>query len=175
MIFLTLSKISKEVAEIRRKTVEETEELMEDKKGFFFFQRILHGLSSSFVITSLALLGLFAAAMEVRENLEIGSHHGAIFLALHDIVELVNESHITTAFIGNTGAVVKEFFHNPVLKLTLAVGAMVTSVLGSFTGVFSSNKTTRKVGIHVGVLLVSTMKTLAILGTLRTDYKEKQE
>ena len=60
-------------------------------KGFAaeLFEKNMNFLSSTYLTSSLAVLALLSAFKEVSESVEIGGHHGMVFLALHDIFKKI--------------------------------------------------------------------------------------
>ena len=164
VILLTLSNIFKEVAEVRRFSSWEGEELMEGikPKGFAaeLFEKNVDFLSCTYLTSSLDILALLAAFKEVSESMEIGGQHGMVFLALHDILELTEESTSATEV-----KVLENFTGISVLKLTLIAGALAAAGIETIQSLDT-------VGAHNGVFLLASLKTFKALGIFRRERKE---
>lgn len=88
-----------------------------------------------------------------------------IFLAFHDILELLEESHLVTKI-----KPLEKTVDNSVLKLTLMGAALASAAVETIQSFVH-----KKVGAHHGVLLLAVMRTFSALGIFRRERKELKE
>ena len=169
MMLLAGSKICREINLMREATSEGLEELGELKvqtsflssavlKPFTLFLRLL---TNRIVASSLAVAALGAAFVEVMEDAKPGGHHGAVLLAINELLELLEEAKIVT---GRALLVLR----NRVFRLALVGGATVVALMETIASI-----KTGQVGAHHGVLLLGCSKTLRCIGLIRGEYKRR--
>ena len=136
----------KEIAEIRRAT-NDLEKTIHRSRFLWeaVFKQFFNFLSNIKVIATLAVTGLYAAFMEVKADISMGGHHGAAFLAFHDIIELMEESHFM-----NRCAFISPILHSSVVKITLMIAALGTALFETVTSLGH-----KKFGAHHGTLILS--------------------
>jgi len=170
MLFLCGSKICGELNAIREATEEGGEEIAEKKTTINRIQRILlyplfllyRIASMKSFATVLSMGALYAASMEVIEDSLPGGHHGAIFLALNELIELAISSSIIR------GERLKRILEKKPFRMVLLSGAAVFALLETF-------REKSKIAAHHGVALLAISKLLDILGSVRSEMKEKEE
>lgn len=169
IVLLTMSKLFKEVAEVRRKT----EGLVEDDFSGVVWKKVaapvLSLVSNAYVVSILAAMGLVAAWIEVTSTTMIGGHHGAMFLAIHDLIELLEESSILSKL---EWIPLVPKMSNPLFMLTLVSAGLATAVVETIAS-FGSKK--KLIGAHHGVLILSLMKVISAIALVREGLKEKEE
>jgi len=166
IVLLTLSKMFKEVAEVSRKTRALSQNI--PNQGAVLdpiLKPLTKILSNSYIIGSLAVTALYAAFTEVMEGLEIGGHHGTLFLAIHEIIELLEESPKISKL-----SLAHSIFHNSLLKITLLSGAFVVSLLETLAK-FES----KQIRAHHGILILSSMKTISAARKLIKEQDEEKK
>ena len=167
MLLLCGSKICRELNVLREAIAGQVEELEEANfgKGILLrpFLILLQLLNSTVIVVGLALAGLSAALMEVLEDSSPGGHHGAVLLAVNELLELLEASRLAKG----------RFLHvirNQVFRLVLTGGATIFALIETV-----GSAATKKMGAHHGVLLLAISKTLRCIGLLREQVKEKEE
>lgn len=112
---------------------------------------------------ALSAAALYASASEVREDLfPLGGHHGAVFLALHDLNELLADS-------GLARGLLRRVVENRPLELFLLGGALASACYE----VWDSEK--NRIGGHHGVAVLAALKTIQCLQSLRELRDEKED
>ena len=173
MLFLCGSKFSRELNTIREAIEAEVDDLEASSSHCMRnilrkppISMLLKFFSLSTLSVGLALASLTAAVLEVVEDSSPGGHHGAVFLATYDLIDLLTESHIVVA------AEEENFKHkiaeNHVLKLSLAVGATIFATWEAFRSLL-------KLGAHHGVLILGLSKTFKCVGLWKDELKGKIE
>lgn len=118
-------------------------------------------LTSKVAAATLSSLALFAAVMEVMEDLSPGGHHGAVLLATNELFELLGTS-------GVVSGRVQEFLEGRTLRLALLLGAVAAAlieVLGPGA----------RLGAHHGVAVLAIAKVIQTVGMLRDQWRVKAE
>lgn len=164
MLLLCGSRLCRELNVLREAAAGEIEDI--EKTRLYKMTRAplrfaLRLLSSTLVTVTLALAGLGAAFLEVMEDSSPGGHHGAVFLAVNELLELLEASRVAQGRL-------LRVIENQVLRLFLVVSATLFAAIETFQSV-------GKVGAHHGVLLLSVSKTFRCIGLLRGRLKEKEE
>lgn len=166
LLLIAGSKLCREMNVIREAVVEEGEDVERTMGQSPALKCILHPLltvlGSSLICVFLAMAGLAAAVMEVMEDSRPGGHHGLIFLAGNELLEMLEQAKIAR------GKFLRAI-ENRILRLFLLLSATV----------FASIETIRSVetglGAHHGVLMLGLSKTLRCVGLLRSTLKEEKE
>jgi hypothetical protein len=166
MLSLVGSRLCRELYVLRESIAEEMEDNLE-RRGLSKrlwqvpLHTVLRVLTSTVFTATLAIAGLWAALLEVMEDSRPGGHHGAVFLAVNELLELLQASRVAR---GRFLRVIE----NQVLRLFLVSGASL----------FATMETVRsfdKVGAHHGVLVLAVSKTLRTIGLLQGRLKETKE
>lgn len=169
MLLLVVSRMAREFNLLRSAVVEELEELSHFQKNkrwrlplqpFFFIGQIL---STHLIATLLACAALGAAAMEVIEDTRPGGHHGAVLLAINELWELIELSHIVPK---QWRFILKQHL----LRLALVSGALVVAVLETVEETKSGS-----IGGHHGVAMYALAKILRVVALMRTEIQEISE
>ena len=125
------------------------------------FSIILRFLGSQIFTVGLSLAALSAATLEVMEDARPGGHHGAVFLAVNELLELLAASGLAR------GRFLKAI-ENHAFRLVLVASATILAAIEAAGSV-------GKFGAHHGVLVLGLSKTLRCIGLLRDELKEKEE
>lgn len=170
MLLLVISRIFRELNLFREATLEGMEDIEKavEIEKFNLRQKInrniLHPvtklLGSKVLSIFLCVGALYAAAVEVIEDASPGGHHGAILLAINELLDLSCES------IFRKQKRIKETLENTYFRLILVSGA---TLLAGYEAILAE---VAGLGGHHGVLLISLSKFLRALGLLRTDYRK---
>lgn len=165
MLLLCGSRLCRELNVLREAVAGEVEDLERTKLGTMLrgpFHAMLRLLSSTAFVVGLALAGLVAAFLEVLEDASPGGHHGAVFLAVNELFELLEASRVAKG----------RFLHvieNRVLRLALVSSAALFALTETLQSIG-----TKKLGAHHGVLLLAVSKMLRCIGLVRDQMKEKE-
>jgi hypothetical protein len=149
---------------MREAVAEEAEGIKETRVGIMLrrpIRKLVRLLSSKVFIVILALGGLAAAIMEVVEDVRPGGHHGAAFLAVNELLELLTESRIAR---GRLLLVIEK----QGLRLLLVSGATLLAGIETVRTMGGDG-----LGAHHGVLWLAASKTLRCVGLLRGRLKDK--
>lgn len=170
MLLLCGSKLCRELNVLREAFAGEAEDLEQTRLGMTVLRKPLNAmlrvLTSTTVTCALAFSGLWAAMLEVLEDSRPGGHHGAVFFAMNELCELLEESGIAK---GRLLKVCENFKFRLFLLLNAALFALVETVRD-----FRMAGTT-KLGAHHGVLWLALAKTFRVIGSLRSEAKEYKE
>lgn len=168
VILLCASKLCRELNVIIEAAEEEKENFEDSKVVKSLFSYPLYPVSILFKVLStklvavlLSLGALYAAFLEIFEDIKPGGHHGAIFLAINELIELLISS--TTIRKGNMRQILENHFFRASLVSCAAIFALVETL-----------SSTRKIGAHHGVLILSISKLFRVLGMMRSEFKEKE-
>lgn len=169
MLLLVGSRLAREFNVLRSVVVEEVEELTHvplsrwwrwPLEPFFLVARIL---STKLFATLLACAALGAAALEVVEDSKPGGHHGALLLALNELWELIELSHIVPKKW-------RFLLKQHLLRLALVSGALVVAVVETV-----EESKLGGVGGHHGVAMFAFAKILRVVALMRTEIRELAE
>lgn len=105
---------------------------------------------------------VFAASVEVVEDVAPGGHHGAVLLALNELLE-IGES-ISANVLKRSW--LQEVFENRILRIAILLGAACLAALETFSSVAG-----KRIGAHYGVAVLSLLKVAGLLYT--TAYAKK--
>uniref|UniRef100_A0A7S4HCM3 Uncharacterized protein n=1 Tax=Prymnesium polylepis TaxID=72548 RepID=A0A7S4HCM3_9EUKA len=163
---LVVSKLAREGNLIRESAVETVESAEAASIVKRFAGMLWKLLTAKLFAATLCALALFAAGLEVLEDLSPGGHHGAVLLALNELIELLVSSGL---LIGKIGSVVKMVLDNTLLKLAIVGGATAVALVE----VFSSGQL--RLGGHHSVAILAVLKTLRCVGMLRDAAQGEKE
>lgn len=165
MALLCVSKLAREINNLREQAIDTAKELpgrswkLTAKE---YAQGVFRMLTSTPFAVLLSCLALFAAGLEVIDDLSPGGHHGAVLLALNELMELLETS-------GGAKGVVLRVLENTVLRLVIVAGATVAAL----AEVFGSGQL--KLGGHHGVAVLAACKTLRCVGLVRSAWSAKRK
>jgi hypothetical protein len=143
---------------------EELEDAISTRKALVKPLSALVGLlTSKFIAIALAVAALAAALVEVFEDVSPGGHHGAVLLAINELLEILETARLVK------GQFLLHIMRNHLLRLAIVGGATAFALVEALSSVGS-----KKIGAHHGVLLLASSKTLRCLGLLRSRLKEKK-
>lgn len=168
VLFLIASKIVREVNVLR----EELEETIDDVPGAKSrFQHVNAAvwtvLTSPTLATVFALAALYAATVEVIQDVVPGGHHGAMFLAMNELFELFVQSKLLKTTIPG-GTVLQTIFENTIVKLTLCSAALLAALCEIVrSGQFHFKG-------HHGVAILALMKVIRCSSLVRDAWQQKQ-
>jgi hypothetical protein len=167
MLLLCGSHICKELNSVRSTFVAQDKELEKTTLGMTKLQKplnaLLNVLTSKTVTVGLALGGLTAALMEVFRDTRPGGHHGAVFLAMNSLCDLLEQSRVAK------GRLLK-VCENVKLRLFLLINATIYSSMETIRDFKLVG--TPKLGAHRGVLWLALSKTFkVILKLLKEEAK----
>ena len=165
MLLLTGSKLCRELNVIRESLVDETEEL--EKAGPLRFVRkplsmVLYLFTNPVLVWMLTMGALLAAWVEVLEFARPGGHHGAVLLALNELIDLREEA---------ARPVIVPILRRTVFRLTLVSGAAAVALFETVV----AGTAKQAVGAHHGVLILGLAKTLRCVGLVRKERNELKE
>lgn len=171
MLLLCGSKICRELNVMREGFAGEAEDLEETKVGANAKLRkpldmLLRVLSSPVLSCALALGGLFAALVEVVNDYRPGGHHGAVFFAINELCELLEQSRIAKGRL-------LRICENVKFRLFLLLNATLFALAETIRD--AQMVGTTKLGAHHGVLWLALAKTFRCIGSLRSEAKEYKE
>jgi len=173
MLLLCGSKLCRELNVIREAFAGEAEDLEQTRLGTTLLRKplnvLLRVLTSTTMTCALAFGGLMAALLEVVKDTRPGGHHGAVFLAMNELCELLAESRVAK------GRLLK-VCENVKFRLFLLLNATLYALMETIRDVTAVGTT--KLGGHHGVLWLALAKTFRCIGLLRQEgkeYKEKEE
>jgi len=160
---LCASKLCREINSLRETGIEQTEDMVGEKAKAGFVSLVMGALSSKVVVATLALGALAASFLEVMEDALPGGHHGAVFLATGELIELLEQSKIAKGrFLG--------LLRNNIFRISLSLGAAAAALTETVRS-FGAGK----IGAHHGVLILALSKVLPSLGRMRTEMKGKKD
>lgn len=162
-ILLVASKIVREANEIRASVDEVVEEVNGVSVVTRFAATFWTMITSHLFAMVLSSAALYAAAVEVMEDMSPGGHHGAAFLAINELAELLVNSGIVR------GRLFLRILENRFLKLILLSSAAISA----FFEVFSSGQFHFKG--HHGVAILASLKVVRCLGMSREAWVKKKE
>lgn len=163
MLLLCASKMCRELNVMREATVEQVEEL-EEETNFSLMRplaKLFYLLTSKWVAVSLSLAALAAAFAEVWEDFSPGGHHGAVLLAINELLELLEQSRVAR------GRVLRGL-KNSLFRIALLGGATILALVETV-----GDMGCKKLGSHHGVLILAFAKALRSVGLLNKQLKEK--
>ena len=160
---LCASRLCREINCLREAGMEQMEDMLGEEAKIGFSSKVVGVLTSRAVIVTLAMGALAAASLEVIEDSKPGGHHGAVLLAVYELMELLEQSGtVTGRFLG--------LIQNHLVRVSLSLGAAsvaLAETVKSFEG--------GKIGAHHGVLLLALSKLLYVVNIMRTNIKEKED
>ena len=162
MALLVLSKFAREMNCLRESAEDIVEDVHLDVKGAVkrAASVIWSALASRVTAAVLSICALYAAALEVIEDLSPGGHHGAVLLAFNELLELLEQSGLVKGFA-------MRVLENHVLRL-IVVGGALTLALAEVVGGW-------KLGGHHGVAVLAAVKTVRCIGLVRNAWREKED
>jgi len=167
MLLLTASKLCRELNVLREAAADEFENNLERSKRRStksLLQRPFSVLVAIFtnhlLVWTLAVGALAAAWVEVVQDSKPGGHHGAVLLALNELLELRQEARRPIVF---------KFLHRTAFRLFLVSGAAAVALVETLLAAEN------KVGAHHGVLILGICKSMRCIGLIRKDRRELQE
>lgn len=170
MLLLCGSKLCRELNIMRGAFAGEAQDLEETKLGTTIFRKpldaMLRVLTSTTFTCALAFGGLMAALLEVFKDSRPGGHHGAVFLAMNELCELLEESGVAKGKFLRVCENVK-------FRLFLLLNATLYALVETIRDLRLVGTT--KLGAHHGVLLLAISKTFKVIGALRSEAKEYKE
>jgi hypothetical protein len=93
---------------------------------------------------SLAVAALAAALVEVFEDISPGGHHGAVLLAINELLEILETARLVK------GQLLLNIMKNQLLRLAILGGATAFAFVEALSSVGS-----KRIGAHHGVLLLA--------------------
>jgi hypothetical protein len=148
ILLLGGSKICREVNVLREAMAQEAEELedaVSTRKVLVKPLSTLVGLlASKFMAISLAVAALAAALVEVFEDISPGGHHGAVLLAINELLEILETARLVK------GQLLLNIMKNQLLRLAILGGATAFAFVEALSSVGS-----KRIGAHHGVLLLA--------------------
>jgi len=167
-VLLLGSKICREIHALRKTVVRDKEYRKQSTRWSRLSQPLellgrpmWQALTTRLSATTLAVGALLAAMVEVIEDSSPGGHHGAVLLAMNELIELAEEARILK---GRLLIIAR----NTAFRLCLAAGAIVFAAVETLKG-------GRAVGTaHHGVLLLAIFKFLRVLGLLQEEVEEEE-
>lgn len=170
MLLLCGSRICRELNVMREGFAGEAEDLEKTRLGATPWRKPLHAmlrvLTSTTVTCALATGGLVAALLEVIQDSRPGGHHGAVFFAMNELCELLEESRIAK------GRLLK-VCENVQFRLFLLLNATLFALVETIRDIRMAGTT--KLGAHHGVLWLALARTFRVIGSLRSEAKEYKE
>ncbi|KAL1504510.1 hypothetical protein AB1Y20_010912 [Prymnesium parvum] len=164
MLLLLVSRLCREVnvlQESLREMGEDAEESSNSSRLLMAIRslaalpgKLLRPLASHRAAAALAVAAVFAAAVEVWQDIAPGGHHGALLLALNELLE------ISETIAGNLmhSPFLVGVLENHWLRLGVLAGAAVLALIETGASVAS-----RRIGAHHGVALLSLIKVAGLL------------
>lgn len=123
---LCVSKLCREINTLRESALESAEAIHVEKGAKKILGAAWKFATSKIVAIVLSCLALVAASLEVVEDLSPGGHHGAVLLALNELMELLASSHIASGFVLSV-------LESKLLKVLLAGGASFFALIEIFS------------------------------------------
>lgn len=163
MLLLCSSRLCRELNVMREAVVEEAEDL-KTRVGSRLrrpVRKLVQLLGSNVFVVALAVGGLAAAIMEVVEDVRPGGHHGALFLAVNELLELLTASRIARGRL-------LHMIEKSVLRLLLLSSAVLLAGIETYRTIGGN-----QLGAHHGVLWLGACKTARCVGLLKGRLKEK--
>jgi hypothetical protein len=120
---------------------------------------LLDVLTHNAVALFLAIGALAAAFVEVLEDITPGGEHGAVLLAINELLELLEHAHVIHGRA-------LTFLSNCYFRLTLSIGAFAFALYETVETMSHG-----KFGAHHGIAVLALMKTLRTAGILRSRFK----
>jgi len=172
MVLLTTSRLCRETNVLREAALSQAEKIEESslkmagriqaavKKSWKF---LLRKLSSTAATMALSLGALAAALNEVFEDVTPGGHHGALLLAVNELLEILESSNIVKGRV-------LTWMKKRVLRLSLLLGAFVCALLETVTTISEF-----KLYAHYGVLVLAFSRSLRVIGLMMEETEEAKE